>query len=67
MNPVIYVPVRYRDYLQLETYPNAGPHPCISGMRRIYGKNAYLIKSGAYLYSVPSEKYFQARFAVYGY
>jgi hypothetical protein len=40
--------------LTLSLYPNAGPHPNIKGMRNKYwGKDAYIIKSGAYAYNVP--------------
>lgn len=67
MYPVLYVPAKYRDYLRLSVYPNAGPRPNITGMRKIYGPRAYLIKCGVYMYSVPREKYFQARLAVFDY
>ena len=37
----------------LSWYPNAGPNANITGMRNLYwGKNAYIIKCGAYIYNV---------------
>lgn len=43
--------------LYLDRFPNAGPRPNVTGMRRIYGPHAYLIKCGQYLYNVPREVY----------
>lgn len=42
--------------IDLSVFPNAGPNPNITGMRRKYwGKDAYVIKSGRYAYKVPQE------------
>jgi len=51
-NPVKYMSVKHKRHAELRTHPNAGPNPNIYGMRRIYGKKALLVKSGAYLYNV---------------
>ena len=40
----------------LKDYPNAGPNPNIAGMRKLYwGKDAFVIRCGAYAYNVPYE------------
>lgn len=57
---VIYVPVKYEEKLKLWRFPSAGPNPSISGMRKIYGKDSFLIKSGSYLYNVDSKTYYTA-------
>lgn len=56
------IKVKYADKhdynrLKLFLYPNAGPNPNITGMRKIYGPHAFLVKSGSYLYSVPKSVY----------
>ena len=40
-----------------ENCPSAGPYPSISGMRKIWGQNSYIIKSGAYIYKVPYDTF----------
>lgn len=43
----------------LSRYPNAGPYPNITGMRRLYwGANAYIIKCGQFAYNVPAEIFY---------
>lgn len=37
--------------------PSAGPYPNITGMRRIWGKNAIIVKCGVYIYNVSYETY----------
>lgn len=64
---VVYVPVKYKDRLFLDSFPNAGPRPNVSGMRRIYGENAFLIMCGSYLYNVSERIYLQAKFKSYEY
>ena len=56
--PVKYAKQEDKRRLHLDQYPNAGPRPNITGMRRIYGPHAYLIKSGQYLYNVPASVYY---------
>ena len=37
--------------LVMGQYPNAGPNPCITGMKKLYyGKEAYTVMCGKYLY-----------------
>lgn len=39
--------------LELAKFPSAGPNANITGMRNLYwGKHAYIIKCGAYIYKV---------------
>ena len=53
MSKCKYVPSTPSNYNILKNFPNAGPHPNITGMRKLYwGKDAYLIKSGVYVYKV---------------
>lgn len=52
---------QYEQY-NLSQYPNAGPYPSISGMKaRYWGKDAYCVKHGAYVYNVPKEVWEQAQ------
>lgn len=57
LNKVIYANKEKCKFFNLDQYPNAGPNPNIAGMRKIYGENAFLVKSGRYLYNVPEEVY----------
>jgi len=42
-------------------FPVAGPHPAVSGMKKLYwGMAAYCIKCGAYVYKVDQETYKRA-------
>ena len=44
--------------IDLSGYPSAGPNPSIKGMKELYwGKNALVVKSGAYIYKVPEDVY----------
>lgn len=44
--------------IDLSGYPSAGPNPSIKGMKELYwGKNALVVKSGAYIYKVPGDVY----------
>ena len=44
--------------IDLSIYGNAGPYPCISGMKAKYwGLDAFCVKCGAYVYKVPEEIY----------
>ena len=41
--------------IDLSHFPNAGPNPSVSGMKRMYwGKNALCIRQGQYVYNVSS-------------
>lgn len=46
---------------RLSCFPNAGPNPNITGMRRIWGESKnhplFLVKLGAYLYNVSRDMY----------
>jgi len=60
--PTIYVSKEQlrRAGIDLGKYPNAGPNPCVSGMKRLYwGRDAKCIRSGRYVYHVPDHIYFQ--------
>ena len=35
-----------------ENCPSVGPYPSISGMRKIWGEDSVIIKSGAYIYKL---------------
>ena len=49
--------LKARDII-LSGYPSAGPNPSVKGMKELYwGKNALVIKSGAYIYKVPDDVY----------
>lgn len=44
--------------INLSAYGNAGPYPNITGMKEKYwGKDAFCVKCGAYVYNVPEEIY----------
>lgn len=59
MGATKYVSVKHPRAKYLERYPNAGPNPCIAGMRKLYwGKDAWLIRCGQYVYKVPREVWF---------
>lgn len=59
MSKYKYVRVTPHNQRILEAYPNAGPHPNITGMRRLYwGKEAFIIKCGAYAYKVPQNIFY---------
>lgn len=45
----------------LDDYPSFGPHGNVYGMKKkYYGKDALLVRSGAYVYHVPANIYAQA-------
>ena len=45
----------------LDSYPSFGPNGNVAGMKKkYYGKDALLVRSGAYVYHVPAEIYNQA-------
>lgn len=61
MARTLYVNKADKERLHLSDFPNAGPNPCITGMKEKYwGKNAYCIRSGAYVYKVDEETYNKA-------
>ena len=58
VHKTIYLPVDKAKRLGIEKYPSAGPYSSISGMKwRFWGKDAYCIKSGIYVYKVDKEFY----------
>lgn len=45
----------------LYSYPNFGPNGNVAGMKaKVYGKDALLVRCGAYVYHVPASIYNQA-------
>lgn len=49
----IYVSTKYHDDLNLSEFPSTGRYGNISGMRNLYwGKEAFVIRCGAYAYKV---------------
>lgn len=43
---------------ELGQFPSAGPHPNITGMKKLYwGEDAYCIRCGVYVYKVTKEFY----------
>ena len=65
MNKTIYVKVENEERFKLSNFPNAGPHANIKGMKNLYwGKNAFCVKCGAYVYKVDEYTYEQAKFCV---
>lgn len=47
-----------RERVSLDEFPNAGPNCNITGMRlKFWGKDAYLVKHGRYVYKVNREVY----------
>lgn len=45
----------------LDSYPSFWPNGNVAGMKKkYYGKDALLVRSGAYVYHVPAEIYNQA-------
>lgn len=43
---------------ELHRFPSAGPHPCVSGMKKLYwGKDALCVRHGAYVFHVDRETY----------
>lgn len=56
MSRTKYMNKQMKEKYNLSQYPNAGPNPSIIGMKNLYwGKDAYCIKSGEYVYKVPKE------------
>ena len=45
----------------LDQYPSFGPNGNVAGMKaKVYGKDALLVRCGAYVYHVPASIYNQA-------
>jgi hypothetical protein len=56
----IYANIQKKRLFHLNTYPNAGPHCNITGMKAKYwGKNAHCVKSGAFVYKIPEDVYYK--------
>lgn len=48
--------------IDLSGCPSAGPNPSITGMKKLYwGIDAYVVKSGSYIYKVPGDLYRRIR------
>jgi hypothetical protein len=59
-NPVKYVKKNDVEETALEIFPSAGPNASVIGMKnKFWGKNAYVIKVGVYIYKVTEEFYNQ--------
>lgn len=46
--------LKFNHYPDIENFPNAGPNPNVTGMRRFWGEDAYLVRRGQYVYNVSS-------------
>ena len=44
----------------ISQYPNFHVSGSITGMRKVYGKDCYLVRCGSYIYNVPARIYYQA-------
>ena len=49
MGRLIYIKVSELPKWIKENCPSAGPHPSVVGMRKLWGQNSYIIKSGTYI------------------
>lgn len=48
--------------IDLSGCPSAGPNPSITGMKKLYwGIDAYVVKSGSYIYKVSGDLYRRIR------
>lgn len=53
MKKYLYVPISLYNQLNLYHFPSTGAYGNITGMRNLYwGKEAYIIRCGAYAYNV---------------
>ncbi len=58
----IYVKTEYHDRLNLSQFPNAGPYPCVEGMKNKYwGRDALVVRCGRYAYKVDERTYNEAK------
>ncbi len=58
MARVKYMRKEEKEKYNLSQYPNFGPNGNVWGMKHFYyGKDALLVRSGAYVYKVPKEVY----------
>ena len=58
MKPTINLSTKSPKARELEKFPSAGPRANITGMRKLYwGKDAYIVKCGQYIYKVDKETY----------
>lgn len=68
MIKTIYLPIGKQKLLSfnLSDYPNAGPHPSVSGMRSKYwGIDALVVRSGVYAYHLPEKEFLEAYKLIY--
>lgn len=64
MKKYLYVPATKRNKNILSKFPNAGPSCNVKGMRNLFwGKDALLIKCGAYVYHVDCDTFARFYFA----
>lgn len=58
MARVKYMNKEQKKQFNLSQYPNFSVTGSISGMKKLYyGKNAFLVRSGSWIYHVPEEVY----------
>lgn len=58
MARVRYMNKHQKQAYNLERYPNFSASGSVAGMKKLYyGENALLVRSGSYIYNVPSEIY----------
>lgn len=61
MARVKYMCKEEKERFNLSDYPNFGPYGNVAGMKKLYyGKDALLVRCGAYVYHVPASIYNQA-------
>ena len=60
--PLRYMDVKTGKRLGISEYPNWGPNPNVTGLRKLYNLNKeYLVKCGSYVYRVNSSIYYKAK------
>lgn len=59
---VRYMNKQQKKIYRLENYPNFSATGSIEGMKKqFYGEDAFLVRSGAYIYKVTPEIYYSAK------
>ena len=62
MSRVRYMNAEQKKQYHLSEYPNFSASGNVRGMKeKFYGKDALLVRSGAYIYKVPPEIYYSAK------
>ena len=49
--------IKDKERLKLSSFPNFSVTGSIAGMKKIYGKDALLVKCGSYIYNVGNSEY----------